>query len=328
LTQQLPDWIGSHTRAFEYFGCVPKVLVPDCLKSAVSRACRYEPELNPTYADMASHYGICVIPARPARPRDKAKVENGVLIAKRWILSLLRHRNFYTLAALNAAIRELLERLNNRMLRKLKQSRRELFLLFDQPNALALAHKAYEYAEWKIATVNIDYHIEVDRHYYSVPYQLKGEKLQVRLTAHTVEALRKGQRVASHVRSFVPHQHTTLKEHMPPAHRKYSDWSPSRFLRWAQKTGPHTARLVQAIIDSRTHPEQAYRLCLGILRLEKHYPKERLENAAARALRFSNLSLKALRKILENGLDRLEEKDSSSALLPLHDNIRGGQYYH
>ena len=161
-----------------------------------------------------------------------------------------------------------------------------------------------------------------------MPYQLKGEKLQVRLTAHTVEALRKGQRVASHVRSFVPHQHTTLKEHMPPAHRKYSEWSPSRFIRWAQKTGPHTARLVQTIIDSRTHPEQAYRSCLGILRLEKHYPKERLENAAARALRFSNLSLKALRKILENGLDRLEEKDSSSALLPLHDNIRGGQYYH
>jgi transposase len=328
LTQQLPDWIGSHTRAFEYFGCAPKVLVPDCLKSAVSRACRYEPELNPTYADMASHYGICVIPARPARPRDKAKVENGVLIAKRWILSVLRHRNFYTLAALNAAIRELLERLNNRRLRKLKQSRHQLFLLFDQPNAQSLAQKAYEYAEWKIATVNIDYHIEVDRHYYSVPYQLKGEKLQVRLTAHTVEALRKGQRVASHVRSFLPHQHTTLKEHMPPAHRKYSDWSPSRFIRWAEKTGPHATRLVHTIIDSRTHPEQAYRSCLGILRLEKLYPKERLENAAARALRFSNLSLKALRKILENGLDRLEEKDSPSAVLPLHDNIRGGQYYH
>jgi transposase len=328
LTQQLPDWIGSHTRAFEYFGCVPKVLVPDCLKSAVSRACRYEPDINPTYAEMASHYGICVIPARPARPRDKAKVENGVLIAKRWILSVLRHRNFYTLAALNAAIRELLDRLNNRGLRKLKQSRRDLFGLFDQPNAQPLAQKVYEYAEWRIATVNIDYHIEVDRHYYSVPYHLKGEKLQVRLTAHTVEALRKGQRVASHPRSFVPHQHSTLKEHMPAAHRQYSDWSPSRFIRWAQKTGPNTARLVQTIIDSRTHPEQAYRSCLGILRLENHYPKERLENAAARALRFANLSLKALRKILENGLDRLEEKDPSSALLPLHDNIRGGQYYH
>ena len=303
-------------------------MVPDCLKSAVSRACRYEPDINPTYADMARHYGVCVIPARPARPRDKAKVENGVLIAKRWILSVLRHRNFYTLADLNGAIAVLLDGLNHRALRKLKQSRRELFLLFDQPNAQVLPQKAYEYAEWKIATVNIDYHIEVDLHYYSVPYKLKGEKLHVRFTAHTVEVFRKGQRVASHVRSFVPHQHTTLKEHMPPAHQKYSEWSPSRFIRWAQKTGPHTARLVKSIIDSRIHPEQGYRSCMGILHLDRHYPKERLENAAARALRYSNLSLKALRKILENGLDRLEEKDSSTTALPPHDNIRGGQYYH
>jgi transposase len=192
-------------------------------------------------AGKGSHYGICVIPARPARPKDKAKVENGVLIAKRWILAVLRHRKFYTLADLNAAIGELLERLNNRALRKIKQSRRELFVLFDQPHALPLPQKAYQYAEWKIATVNIDYHIEVDQHYYSVPYKLKGEKLEVRLSARTVEVLRKGQRVASHVRSFVPHQHTTLKEHMPPAHQKYSEWSPSRFITWAEKTGPHTA---------------------------------------------------------------------------------------
>ena len=263
LTQQLPDWIGSHIRAFDYFGCVPKIVVPDCLKGAVSRACRYEPEINPTYADMASHYGICVIPARPARPKDKAKVENGVLIAKRWILAVLRHRTFYALADLNTADPELLERLNNRALRKLKQSRRELFSLFDQPNALPLPDKSYEYAEWKIPTVNIDYHIEVDEHYYSVPYELKGKKLEVRLTAHTVEAFLKGQRVASHVRSFVPHHHTTLKEHMPPAHQHYSEWTPSRFIRWAEKIGPHTARLVQKIIESRAHPEQAYRSCLG-----------------------------------------------------------------
>jgi transposase len=329
LTQQLPDWIGSHTRAFDYFGCVPKIVVPDCLKSAVSRACRYEPELNPTYADMARHYGICVLPARPARPKDKAKVENGVLIAKRWILAVLRHRKFYALADLNTAMGELLERLNDRALRKLKQSRRELFVLFDQPNAQPLPQKSYEYAEWKIATVNIDYHVEVDQHYYSVPFSLVREKIEIRLSAHTVEAFHKGQRVACHVRSFVPHRHTTVKEHMPVAHQNYLEWSPSRFISWAQKIGPQTARLVQTIIENRTYPEQGYRSCLGILRLDQHYPKERLENAAARALRFSNLSLKALRKILENGLDRLEEKDSgSTAVLPAHDNIRGGQYYH
>ncbi len=327
LTQQLPDWIGSHTRAFSYFGCLPKIVVPDCLKSAVVRACRYEPELNPTYADMASHYGICILPARPARPRDKAKVENGVLITKRWILGVLRHRAFYTVAELNGAIGELLERLNNRPLRKLQKSRRELFSLFDQPNALSLPEKLYEYAEWKIATVNIDYHIEVDKHYYSVPFRLLREKLDVRLTAHTVEAFQKGQRVASHVRSFLPHHHSTLKEHMPLAHQQYLEWTPSRIIAWAQKIGPHTALLIQKIIETRVYPEHAYRSCLGILRLEKHYSQQRLENGCLRALRFGALSFKALNNILENGLDRLEEK-SQAAALPAHDNIRGGQYYH
>jgi transposase len=329
LSQQLPDWIGSHVRAFSYFGCAPKIVVPDCLKGAVNQACRYEPELNPTYAEMASHYGICVLPARPAHPRDKAKVETGVLIAKRWILSALRHRTFYSLADLNGAIQKLLQRLNSRELRKVKKSRLELFSLFDQPNALSLPEKLYEYAEWKMATVNIDYHIEVDKHYYSVPFRLLREKLHVRLTAHTVEAFQKGERVATHVRSFIPHQHSTLKEHMPAAHRNYLEWTPSRILRWAQKIGPNTAMLIEKIIETRTHPEQAYRSCLGILRLEKHYPKERLENASLRALKFGALSFKALRKILSAGLDRLEEKQQSSpAALPAHDNIRGGHYYH
>jgi transposase len=329
LTQQLPDWIGSHVRAFEYFGCLPKMVVPDCLRSAVSRACRYEPDLNPTYAEMASHYGVCVLPARPRHPKDKAKVETGVLIAKRWILAVLRHRTFYSLAELNGAILELLERLNSRLLRKLKQSRRELFELFDRPNALALPEKSYEYAEWKLATVNIDYHIEVDKHYYSVPFRLLREKLDVRLTAHTVEAFQKSERVAAHVRSFLDYHHTTLKEHMPPAHQHYLEWTPSRIIDWAKKTGPSTAELVQKIIDSRTYPEQAYRSCLGILRLEKHYPKERLEKAARRALQFGQLSFSSLRKILDSGLDRLEEKtQDSNCALPPHDNIRGSHYYH
>jgi len=328
LTQQLPDWIGSHTRAFAYFGCLPKIVVPDCLKGAVSRACRYEPDLNPTYAEMASHYGICVLPARPAHPKDKAKVETGVLIAKRWILAVLRHRTFYSLADLNDAIVQRLDHLNSRALRKLKQSRRELFELFDQPNALSVPEKTYEYAEWKLATVNIDYHIEVARHYYSVPFRLVREKLHVRLTARTVEAFLKGERVAVHVRSFIPHRHSTLKEHMPPAHQNYLEWSPSRIVSWAEKTGPATAELVQRIIDSRTYPEQAYRSCLGILRLEKHYSGQRLENAAKRALKFGALSFKALRNVLANGLDRLEENsDGSKPALPDHENIRGGGYY-
>jgi len=295
----------------------------------VSRACRYEPDLNPTYAEMAEHYGICVLPARPAHPKDKAKVETGVLIAKRWILATLRHRTFYSLAELNDAIAQRLEHLNSRALRKLKQSRQELFELFDRPNALSLPDKTYEYAEWKLATVNIDYHIEVDQHYYSVPFRLVREKLHVRLTARTLEAFLKGERVAAHVRSFIPHRHSTLKEHMPVAHQNYLEWSPSRIVSWAKKTGPSTAELVQRIIDSRTHPEQAYRSCLGILRLEKHYSQQRLENAALRALKFGALSFKALRNILENGLDRLEENpDGLKRALPDHENIRGSGYYH
>ena len=299
------------------------------VRRAVSRACRYEPDLNPTYAEMAEHYGICVLPARPAHPKDKAKVETGVLIAKRWILATLRHRTFYSLAELNDAIAQRLEHLNSRALRKLKQSRQELFELFDRPNALSLPDKTYEYAEWKLATVNIDYHIEVDQHYYSVPFRLVREKLHVRLTARTLEAFLKGERVAAHVRSFIPHRHSTLKEHMPVAHQNYLEWSPSRIVSWAKKTGPSTAELVQRIIDSRTHPEQAYRSCLGILRLEKHYSQQRLENAALRALKFGALSFKALRNILENGLDRLEENpDGLKRALPDHENIRGSGYYH
>jgi transposase len=329
FTQQLPDWIGSHVRAFSYFGCLPKIVVPDCLKGAVSRACRYEPELNPTYAEMAEHYGLCVLPARPAHPKDKAKVEVGVLIAKRWILSALRHRTFYSLTELNDAIAELLERLNSRLLRKLRKSRRQLFDLFDRPQAKPLPEKAYEYAEWKLATVNIDYHIEVDQHYYSVPFHLLREKVHVRLTATTVEAFIKGERLAAHVRSFIPHTHSTLKEHMPAAHQKYLEWTPSRIISWAQKIGPATAQLVKTIIESRTHPEQAYRSCLGILRLEKHYPKERLEKASKRALKFGAHSLRSLKNILSAGLDGVEENDSNAErLLIPHENIRGSRYYH
>ena len=328
LSQQLPDWIGSHVRAFDYFGCVPKALVPDCLKSGVSRACLYEPDLNPTYADLAEHYGTAVLPARPRRPRDKAKVENGVLITKRWILAVLRHRTFYSFTELNAAMGDLLERLNTRSLRKMNKSRRDLFEIFDLPNAYPVPEKPYEYAEWKKATVNIDYHIEVEKHYYSIPFRLLHEKLDVRLTAHTLEAFHKGERVAAHVRSYLPHAHTTLKEHMPPAHQKYLEWSPSRIIEWASKTGPYTALLVQSIMASRSHPEQGYRSCLGVLRLEKHFPPERIEAAARRALKYSACSLKSMRAILASGLDRLVDPEAQQAALPLHENIRGGPYYH
>jgi transposase len=329
LSQTLPDWIGSHVRSFQYFGCAARILVPDNLKSGVNKACFYEPELNPTYSEMAEHYGCAVLPARPRKPRDKAKVETGVLIAQRWILAVLRQRTFHSLAELNAAIGECLERLNTRLMRRLGKSRRDVFEAVDRPNALPLPLKAYEYSEWLKATVNIDYHIEVDHHYYSVPFRLLRERLDVRLTATTVEAIHKGERVAAHVRSYVRGTHTTLREHMPPEHQQYADWSPSRFIQWAGKTGTATAQLVEKIMAARTYPEQGYRSCLGIIHLGQHYEPERVEAAAKRAIKYNTCSFRSVSAILAAGLDR--QPDSGEAprqlTLPEHGNIRGRGYY-
>jgi len=329
LSQTLPDWTTSHVHAFEYFGCVPRVLVPDNLKSGVNKACRYEPELNQTYADMAEHYGCAVLPARPRKPRDKAKVESGVLIAQRWILAVLRHRTFYSLAELNAAIRECLERLNTRPLRQAKKSRRELFEAIDRPAALPLPQKAYEFAEWYKARVQLNYHIEVDHHYYSVPYPLLHEKLDLRLTATVVEALHKGERVAAHVRSSIRGGYTTLPEHMPQSHRYYAEWNPARFIQWAGKTGESTARLVERILATRPYPEQGFKACLGIIHLARDYEPARIEAAAERALKFNACSYRSVKTILSTGLDRQRGSGGQleiPGLLP-HQNIRGQEYY-
>jgi transposase len=329
LSQTLPDWVGAHRRALEYFRCVPRVLVPDNLKSGVSKACKYEPELNPTYSDMAEHYGCAVLPARPRKPRDKAKVENGVLIAQRWILAVLRHRTFYSLADLNAAIRECLERLNARPLKKLKKSRRELFEAVDRPNALPLPTRPYEYAEWYKARVQLNYHVEVDGHYYSVPHQLLHEKLDIRLTAAVVEAFHKGERVAAHVRSYHKNGYTTLPEHMPPEHRFYAEWNPDRFIRWAGKTGEATARLVEKILATRPYPEQGYKACLGIINLTRDYEPVRVEASARRALKYKACSYRSMKAILSAGLDRHPDNGEQPRLpgLPPHQNIRGPEYY-
>ena len=334
LSQTLPEWIRSHVHALEYFQCAPHVLVPDNLRSGVSKACKYEPELNPTYADLAEHYNCAVLPARPYRARDKAKVENGVLIAQRWILSVLRKRTFYSLAELNTAIRQCLERLNNRLLHRLKKSRRELFETKDRPAALPLPQRAYEYAEWYKVRVNIDYHFEirVDHHYYSVPYQLLHERLDIRLTATTVEAFHKGERVAAHVRSYVRGDYTTLPEHRPPEHQAYAEWSPGRFIQWAGKIGPATAQVVENILASRPYPEQAFKACLGVIRLGKNYGTERVEAAAKRALKFNTCSYRSMNAILSIGLDQRPDIESipgkdGQTSLPLHQNIRGQEYY-
>jgi transposase len=329
LSQTLPEWIGAHVRMFEYFKCTPRVLVPDNVRSGVNKACKYEPELNPTYADLAEHYGCAVLPTRPYRARDKAKVEVGVLIAKRWLLAVLRQRTFYSLDELNAAIRECLERLNTRPLRKAKKSRRELFESLDIPAAQPLPANTYEYAEWAKARVNIDYHIEVDGHLYSVPFQLLHERLDVRMTATTIEAFHKGDRVAAHprLRGNVPP--STLREHMPSEHRFYAEWNPDRFIHWAGKIGESTAKVVEKILSTRSYPEQAYRSCLGIIHLERDYEKERIEAAARRALQFNTCTYRSMKTILTTGLDRRHDTSEPLAQLklPFHRNIRGQEYY-
>jgi transposase len=327
LSQTLPDWIGAHTRAFSYFGVVPRLLVPDNLKSGVLKSCLYEPTLNPSYQDMADHYATAILPARPRRPRDKAKVENGVLVAKRWILSVLRHRVFHSLAEMNAAIRPLLENLNDRPLRKIQKSRRQLFNELDRPAALLLPDRPYEFADWKRAKVTIDYHIDIHAHYYSVPCRLVGESVDAKVTASTVEILFNGERVAAHVRSHQRGHHTTTPAHMPIDHQKHAEWSPSRLLDWAAQVGPKTAALVQALFDSQPHPEQGYRSVLGIMRLTKSVGKDRLEAAASRALAFRLTSFRAIRAILDGHLDQLPLRPQVVPVLPLHDNIRGRDYY-
>jgi transposase len=330
LSQELSSWIQSHVRAFEFFGGVPEILVPDNLKSAVTRPCRYEPDLNATYREFAEHYGTVIIPARVAKAQDKAKVESGVLQVEHWVLAPLRNRTFFSLGELQEAIAEKLKTLNDRPFQKLEGTRRILFETLEKPVLKPLPVHSYVYADWKRTRVNIDYHIEVDHHYYSVPYQLVHEKLDVRFTDTSLEVFFKGRRIASHLRSYRKGTHTTLREHMPKSHQKYLEWSPSRLIRWAGQVGPHTQNLVSCILEHRPHPEQGYRSCLGLLRLKKTYSPERLETACARALQMKAYSYKNVESILKKGLDRQPlVTDSSQTPLPLldHANLRGRQYY-
>lgn len=326
-TQQVRDFIGSNIRAFEYFGGVPEVLVPDNLKSGVNLASKYEPVINQTYRELANHYGSVVIPARARKPKDKAKVENGVLIAGRWILARLRDRKFFSLEELNDAIWELLEEFNDKKFQKLDYSRRSLFEEIEKEELLPLPTTRFEIAEWKKVKANIDYHVTIENCHYSVPYQLRGKELQARSTDKSVEIFYQGKRVASHARSYKKGHTSTVNEHMPKSHREYSDWSPSRVINWARKTGPFCAHLVKKIMDEREHPELGYRSCLGIMRLEKKYSRERLENACKRALKVGGTSYRSVKSILEKGLDHQEVEQGKVDSSIEHENIRGSDYY-
>jgi transposase len=328
FTQGLSDWTGSHVRAFTYFQGVTAVVVPDNILTGITHACRYEPELNPTYQEMLSHYGTCCDPARVRRPRDKAKVEVGVKFVEEYILARLRHETFFSLSELNAAIARLLEKLNREPFQKMPGSRLSEFETVDRPALLPLPATPWVYAEWQKAKVGPDYHVQVRGHYYSVPYQLVRERLDVRVAALTVECFLRGRRVASHVRSFRLGGYTTIPEHMPRAHREYLEWTPARLVLWAKKTGPETARLVEEIMASRPHPQQGFRSCLGLLSLGKTYGPLRLEGACRRALFIQGLSYKSVKSILASGLDDKPLPIPKPSRLPFdHENIRGPKYY-
>jgi len=327
-TQTLPDWIGSHSRAFAFFGGVPEVVVPDNLKSGVKKACYYEPDINPTYLEMANHYGTAVIPARVRKPKDKAKVEVAVQVVERWILARLRNRQFFSLTRLNKAIAELLVDLNDKSFQKLPGYRKQLFNLLDRPALNPLPVEPYQYAQWKKARVNVDYHIEVDRHYYSVPYSLIKKQIDVRITQRTIECFYKNKRVASHIRDYRKGYHTTTRDHMPKSHQKWAQWTPQRFVSWADKTGPCTATLIERVLNSRPYPQQSFRSCLGILRLAKSYGNGRLEAACRRATVIGGTSYRSVESILKHNLDQKPLPDPSPDEDPIeHVNIRGARYY-
>jgi transposase len=324
--QSTESWCNGHAAAFSYFDGCPQIVVPDNPKPVVTKACPYEPDINPSFAQMAAHYNIAIIPARVRRPKDKAKVEAAVGLATRWILAVLRNRTFFSLEEARTAVRKLLDNLNDRQFKRISGSRRSLYESIDRPALQPLPMVPYEYAQFKKALVNIDYHIEYDRHFYSVPYKYKGEVVEIRATSTTVEVLHRGKRIATHPRSIVENKASTLPEHRPKSHQEY-DWPPERIISWARTIGPSTAALMEAIMARREFPEQGYRSCLGILRLAKKFPESRLEAACQRALSIRGLSYKSVKSILDSNLDQRSVADKPQDLAIVHPNIRGASAF-
>lgn len=328
-SQKLGDFIGSSVRTLEYFGGVPQIAVPDQLRSAVKGPDRYDPELNPSYAEFAVHYGMAIVPARPRKPKDKAAVENAVLIAQRWILACLRNRVFYSLDELNVAIAELLERLNHRPFQKLDGCRRSAFESIDQPMLQPLPARRYELSLWKKARVNIDYCFDYDGRIYSVPHALVGERVDIRATVTTIEVFHKARRIVSHRRCYGRKGTATiLEEHRPKSHRQYGDWPPSRVIDWARSVGPSAGQVVEHILQSYPHPEAGYRSCMALIRDAKRYGPQRLDGACRRALSIDSPTRKSVQMILKRGLDRMpdDEPDETPERIH-HENVRGGDYY-
>jgi hypothetical protein len=328
-SQQLPDWLGSHTRAFDFIGGVPRLIVPDNLKSGVSKACRYDPDINPGYQQLAAHYGTAIMPARPYKPKDKAKAEVGVQVVERWILARLRHHTFFSLAELNQCICALLVAVNNKPFKQFKGTRQQWFETLDKPALLPLPRHRYQYTDIKTVKVNIDYHIQFDQHLYSVPHHLVGEKLTVHATHNLIELFFQNKRITSHVRQYRPGM-TTVPEHMPMKHEKHHQWSAGRLMNWAKDIGDEVLIYVQALLKQKPHEQQAYRACLGLLNLSRQYPASRLNKACAIANQHKLYRLKNIKAILQSHQDQLlaESKDGTVLLPQAHENIRGPESFH
>lgn len=327
--QKVKNFINGNIMAFEYYGGCPECLVPDNLKSGVTSACYYDPEINKTFAEMAEHYNVAVIPARAAKPRDKAKVENAVLQAQRRILAAIRNRTFFSLQELNEAIMEEVDNLNRRPMAVTGKSRQELFEEIEKPALRPLPAERFEIYNYKSpAKLHIDYHIEVEKSYYSVPYTLIGETVDVKYNSRVVEIYHKRKRVAGHIRSYKKGEFVTQDRHMPHEHRQYLEWTPERIKEWGGRIGPHTSIMTQRIMEGRKHPEHGFRSCLGIIRLSKQYTPERVENACKRALSVDAYNYRSVKSILQSGLDRAAYLEEQRDAKPIeHPNIRGGEYY-
>jgi transposase len=327
-TQTLPDWIGAHVRMFRFLGVAPRLLVPDNLKSGVNKASFYDPEANRTYGKMATHYHVGILPARPRKPKDKAAVEAGVRFAQYYILGRLRNVTFFSLAECNAAIAVALERMNGREMRRLGASRRQLFETVERRVMQPLPDDDYEYAEWHLARVGVDYHVEVEGFFYSVPHALIREQVDTRATVRTIEIFHRGKRVAAHARRYAGPRHGTLPEHMPSAHRRYAEWTPERFQRQAHDIGPNTEGLILAVLARRPHPEQGFRTCVGVLRLFRGIDAARAEAVSLRAIEIGVLSYASVASIFKHRLDQKASPQAADGTPLLHDNIRGSGYFH
>lgn len=323
-TQQLGDWIGSHVRALEFFGGVPLAAVPDNLKSGVTRAHRYDPALNPAYQDFAEHYGLAVLPARVRKPRDKAKVEVGVQVVERWILARLRNLTFFSLAELNAAIAGLVKELNERPFQRREGSRASVFAETDKPALRPLPPMAYEFATWKKAKVHLDYHVEIERAYYSVPYALVGKTVEARISANLVEIFHRQKLVVRHLRARSRGEFVTLAAHRPERHSAVIDLTHERLRQRALAVGPATAEVLAQQLHRRVHPEESLRTSLGILRLARDFSAAALERAARRAITLKTFSYRALRALIAAPAVDAEPESP----LPIeHENVRGGKYF-